>query len=804
MRMDRYVMLALVPALMLVMGCASAAAAQDQDPPDRVGRVSFLVGDVSFRPAGMDEWAEATLNYPLTTGDDLWADVGARAEIGLGSAAIRLAPSTAFGLLALDDEITQVSLTQGSVQVRIRDLNGDQTFEIDTPNGAVSLLEPGSYRVDVDANGDATTVTVRDGQAELTAGGSSFSIDPGQAATVSGTDSPSYDVHDPLPPDAWESWAATRDRRHDMSLSAHYVSPDMPGYADLDDYGDWRDTPEYGPVWTPRRVTAGWAPYRNGHWAWVDPWGWTWIDDAPWGFAPYHYGRWAYMGNGWGWVPGHVVARPVYAPALVAFVGGSNFNISIGVGGGVGWFPLAPDEAYYPTYRVSDRYVHNVNIATINVTTVSLGAMTNFNYRNRSSPGGVTVVTRETFVGARPVGRSLIVVPRDRLNSAPVVGSAAPFAPTRTSVLNRPEGQARRAPPANAMTRRVVVRAAPPAPPVPFAERQRAMQARPGHPLDDATVNSLRGGAPSRENRFVRPAAEGSGQTLRPARGGLPVARPASPNTGGRRQPQADQPTPPQRGQPMERPAPPSRTDRGQRQNGAERPAPAMPTPPRLPAEQPAPPQQQDRGRRPNRPPAEQPAPAMPTPPRQPAEQPQPARPSAAPQQQDRGQRPGYGRPQPEPRPPAAQPPPEQPKAAEPPAQPSRQDRGQRPGNGRPQPEPRPPAAQPTPEQPKAAEPPAPPSRQDRGQRPNTGRPQPEPRPPAPAPPTPPRAAEPAEPPPAPPAPTPPPPQAAPAQPAAPPQRGRQSPPDRGGQDNSGNNQRQGRRGQDTSSNNPR
>ena len=130
-----------------------------------------------------------------------------------------------------------------------------------------------------------------------------------------------------------------------------YVSPDMGGYEDLNANGDWRNTPDYGPVWTPR-VASGWTPYHDGRWAWVEPWGWTWIDDEPWGFAPFHYGCWAYINNSRGWCPGPVAARPYYAPALVAFVGGGGFGIGVSVGGGgglVGWFPLGPREAYYPS-----------------------------------------------------------------------------------------------------------------------------------------------------------------------------------------------------------------------------------------------------------------------------------------------------------------------------------------------------------------------------------------------------------------------------------------------------------------------
>jgi len=151
--------------------------------------------------------------------------------------------------------------------------------------------------------------------------------------------------------------------------------------------------PEYGPVWRPR-VAVGWAPYRHGHWAWVGPWGWTWIDDAPWGFAPFHYGRWTHLNGGWGWIPGRRVARPVYAPALVVFVGGSGFSasMSFGGGGGVAWFPLGPREVYRPAYHVSNTYVQNLNsnhVTNINVTNVNI---TNITYVNRTVVGAVTAV----------------------------------------------------------------------------------------------------------------------------------------------------------------------------------------------------------------------------------------------------------------------------------------------------------------------------------------------------------------------------------------------------------------------------
>src|SRR5437763_12933158 len=246
----------------------------DQDHPSRVGRVSFLSGSVSFRPGVVDDWDEATINYPLHNGDHLWTDADARAEITVGSSALRLAPQSAFGFLALDDRTVQVRLSQGSLNVRVRDLAESESLEIDTPSGAVTLLRSGVYRVDVDSSGDTTSVTVRRGEAEVTASGSAFPVQPEETGLVGGGDSPTYDVRDAIRSDDWEDWCASRDRRWDDARSSRYVSRDVIGYEDLDDNGEWRTTPDYGPVWVLRTVATGWAPYRYGPWAWVEPWGW--------------------------------------------------------------------------------------------------------------------------------------------------------------------------------------------------------------------------------------------------------------------------------------------------------------------------------------------------------------------------------------------------------------------------------------------------------------------------------------------------------------------------------------------------
>src|SRR2546422_473990 len=600
----------------------------DRDPPSRVGRLSFVSGSVSFRPGDVDDWVSATVNYPLHDGDHLWTDTDARAEITVGASAFRLAPQSAFGFLALDDRTVQVRLAQGSLNVRVRDLGENESLEIDTPSGAVTLLRSGVYRVDVDSTGDTTSVTVRRGEAEVTASGSAFPVHSEQTALVVGGDSPSYDVQNAIRSDDWEDWCASRDRRWDDSRSARYVSRGVIGYEDLDDNGDWQETRDYGAVWVPRHVATGWAPYRYGHWAWVEPWGWTWIDDAPWGFAPFHYGRWVYVGDGWAWVPGHVVARPVYAPALVVFVGGRNWSLAIAGGSGVAWFPLAPEEPYVPAYRVSNTYIRNVNVTNVNVTniTVTNVNVTNINYRNRRQPDAVTVVSHETFVESRPVNRGVIVVARDRLDEARVVGATARVAPDRRSVLGQPAIVETRRPPTYVMTRQVVVQRPPPPPPVSFAAREQALRARPGRPLDDATIATLRARTPSTSRRiFVRPAAPAPPATQHgpvpappppPARQGLPPAPSIPPNVAeprpARRAPPThdaappapapvERPVRPARGEP---PQPPERTRPTEQPQPAERPSrPAAarrqrPPPTRLPA--PAPPER-------NAPPSERP-----------------------------------------------------------------------------------------------------------------------------------------------------------------------------------------------------
>ncbi len=453
------------------------------DPPGRVARLNFIDGSVSFQPGGEDDWVGAVLNRPLVTGDNLWADENSRAEVHVGSTAFRLGAKTGITLLEVSDHAAQIRLAQGSLIVKVRHVDDDDSYEIDTPNVAFVVMQPGDYRLDVQADGSRTDVTVWRGRGQATGGGSSYTVMAGQHATFTGGDQTNYDLGQVPAGDGFDNWALERDRNEDQSDSANYVSRDVTGYENLDAYGDWTYVAGYGPCWQPRALVAGWAPYRFGHWVWVGPWGWTWVADEPWGFAPFHYGRWAFGSTGWLWVPGPKAVRPIYAPALVAWVGGgprSNFSFSFGAG--VGWLPLAPGEVFIPGYRVSRTYVNRVNMTntTVNVTRITnvynavvvnrSATVNNLTYANRGVSGGVTVVSRDTFVNARPVAENAVPVQARELAAAPVSHSIA-AEPVRASVMGA--GKAGATKPPAAVTNRQVVALHTPAPmPRSFDQRQ--------------------------------------------------------------------------------------------------------------------------------------------------------------------------------------------------------------------------------------------------------------------------------------------------------------------------------------------
>src|SRR6185437_3632894 len=222
-----------------------------------------------------------------------------------------------------------------------------------TPAGAVSMVRPGDLRVDVSPDGQLTTVTVRHGEAEMNAGGSTFPIPAGNSVVINSASSGTYDMHGAPGYDGFDQWALARDQQQDNAVSAQYVSRDMTGYDDLDAYGTWQVVPAYGRVWRPR--------------------------------------------------------------------------------------PVAPGEVYFPSYRVSQRYVRNVNITNVRVTNINVTNVnvTNVHYANRERAGGMTTVPRDIFANGRPVGHSVVSVSPRARDAAPVLGHGVAITPGRDAMRGR-------------------------------------------------------------------------------------------------------------------------------------------------------------------------------------------------------------------------------------------------------------------------------------------------------------------------------------------------------------------------------
>jgi hypothetical protein len=433
------------------------------DPPSRVARISFLDGTVSFQPGGQGEWGSAAQNRPVTVGDKLWTDQSSRAELQIGAASIHMGSMTALSFLNLDGNVMQVRVPEGAVNFRVREMREGDVYEVDTPSLAFTVRQAGAFRVNVSENGDATTIVAIRGEGEVTTAGKTYTVHAGEQTEFEGADNPQVHESAAPVPDGLDRWAAERDLRDDHSVSSKYVSPEVPGASDLDDNGTWNEEPDYGNVWYPSQVAPGWAPYSDGAWNYVGPWGWTWVGYEPWGFAPYHYGRWAFIGSRWGWCPGPIYARPFYGPAFVGWLGGPRFGVGFGFGAGfgVGWFPLGFHEPYYPGFHASRLYVNNINVHnTVIRNTTVLNSRSFNNYAYAHNTHAVTAASRTAFVGGQSINRGANHVTEASLRGAEVMNRNS-FAPTRASSFGASHMNARAVPSNNVQNRSVMARTTP-------------------------------------------------------------------------------------------------------------------------------------------------------------------------------------------------------------------------------------------------------------------------------------------------------------------------------------------------------
>jgi hypothetical protein len=407
-------------ALGVLVGVAPAAAqgtAAPEPQQDSVGRIpprlSFVEGQVSFWRPGAQDWTQAQVNTALAPGDQLYAGSPGNLEIQIGARAfVRAGANTQLGLENQEPDFLQFKLAAGYAAFDVRTLEPGRTLEVDTPNAAYVIEHNGYYRVTI--SGELTSfITRRGGRATATpASGEGFDIAPSEEVIIGGAPTPQVASYVAPQLDGWDKWNYARTEDLLDAVSARYVPPGVYGANDLDEYGKWRVVPTYGPVWVPTGVPAGWAPYTAGSWV-MDPYyGWTWVDTAPWGWAPYHYGRWVSVGGFWAWAPGPVAATPVYAPALVAFFGGSHVSVGIGIGGPVvGWVALGWGEPCVPWWGPrgfrdrpwwggwhGPRVVNNVvvnNTTVVNVTDIHV-------YRNTTVRNAVVAVKDDHF-GRGPI-----------------------------------------------------------------------------------------------------------------------------------------------------------------------------------------------------------------------------------------------------------------------------------------------------------------------------------------------------------------------------------------------------------------
>jgi hypothetical protein len=507
-------LLGLLFAALCGAGAALAQSTDDPDavdPPGRVGSITLLAGPVTMVDLATGSREDALLNWPVTGGWRIETGQAGRAEVRIGSTALRLDEDTTVDFPRLDDRVIQIAVLRGSVSLRLRNREVLDEIEVLTQRERMVFEDVGRYRIDVDRPAGQTAVTAFFGRVRVAINRSTFVVGSGQRGELAASPLVSFEITNAAT-DRFDEWAAARDAREESIRSASYVSPETTGVELLDAYGDWRSVDEYGPVWFPRGVPATWAPYRYGRWIWVSPWGWTWVDEAPWGFAPLHYGRWAVVGGYWGWIPGVVVPRPVYAPALVAWFGTPSYGVT--VGGPIGWFPLGPREVYVPAYRHTPRYLRVVNVQHVpNVAEVTIVQTPRYVHRH---PDRSTWLPGDRFGRPEPVDRGQRPPPSEWRQY--IARPQPPANVPNTKRRQASEGAARSLPP--------TAPAAPPAAPVDARPAVRpptaAPRALPATPAPATRPEPSRGAG-------ERPATERNDRRLAP-RGPAPSApQPSTP-----------------------------------------------------------------------------------------------------------------------------------------------------------------------------------------------------------------------------------------------------------------------------------
>ena len=414
--------------ILLMLSCLSVGVLADDDIPEvtqRVVRVSVVQGEAQIRRAAAgdvdsDDWERVVSNLPLVEGDEITTSDNTRLEIQFDrNTYLRLGANSYLKIVNLRDEGVAISLPQGVLSLNLLRFNKDDGyFEIDAPSTTIAAQKAGTYRVDAgDSRSEEVAVTVTNGgQVRLYSANSGFTLRDGRMAkiTISGEYAGEWDMQSaPRFADNFEEWVLERNdvvaSRLQKAKYGEYYDDHFYGAEDLNSNGEWIYTSDYGYIWRPyNNVTSvydNWSPYRYGQWRMLPYYGWTWVNDEPWGWATYHHGRWIYYNGYWAWTPysSRRGSRSYWRPALVVFTTwGNNYC----------WYPLPYSYGYYDY----NYYYNRRKTVIINNTTI---------INNYPSPTPTPMATGPTFtpkvpsnipIGQLPPG-AVVTVAEDRFGT---------------------------------------------------------------------------------------------------------------------------------------------------------------------------------------------------------------------------------------------------------------------------------------------------------------------------------------------------------------------------------------------------
>ena len=425
--------------LLLVLPWLAAVCAAQADPQARMGRLSLVVGSVEATLEEGSNWTPATLNLPLGPMSRVRTGAQSRAEVRIGSVTIHIDANSALVLRTVDDNRLVIGLLRGDLALHVPSAaDSGRVSVFGTTSSfdravAFQVMAPGRYQFNRPGN-NPLKVQVLEGQGQWTGlvpsaapsgpspavGTAAATVAAGRQAAVDLAERSLGEAGD-AQPTPFTEWARQRSQRVPDTQTLRHVSAEMTGAEELDKHGSWATDPRWGALWVPAGVAADWAPYRQGRWVHTTRRGWAWVDETPWGFAPFHYGRWMFHSGRWAWSPGARVERPIYAPALVGFYGGGPEPAAW-----VGWFPLGPGEAYRPGFTASAGFVQNLNAPAFE-RLVSSG------YRYANTLFAATAMNSEAFAAGQPVATAAVALNPAQLNAAGVREQHAPAVAARSA-----------------------------------------------------------------------------------------------------------------------------------------------------------------------------------------------------------------------------------------------------------------------------------------------------------------------------------------------------------------------------------